>query len=79
MNQNTPNRRIKETTTIGGVFVAMKGQKQFGDVILHGVLKMKAEAKSNREISEFWDSKINTSLYLCANFLKYLEAATTIS
>jgi len=37
--------------------VATKGQKQFGDVILNDVLKMKAEGKSNREISEFYGLK----------------------
>ena len=56
MNKTTPDRRIKETT-IRGIFVTTKGQKQFGDVILNDVLKMKAEGKSNREISEFYGFK----------------------
>ena len=37
--------------------MAIKGQKQFGEVILSHVLKMKAEGKSNREISEFYELK----------------------
>jgi hypothetical protein len=37
--------------------MATKGQKQFGDAILNDALKMKAEGKTNREISEFYGFK----------------------
>lgn len=41
---------------IGGISMSgKKGVKHFGEHIINNVLKMKAEGKTNREISEFYE------------------------
>lgn len=42
----------------GGISMSgQKGMKHFGDKIINDVLKMKAEGKTNREISEYYEFK----------------------